>query len=342
MVKVMKVEKLVAAMTFIMIILSLILIAPSSSMNTQKYYTYEFKTGIYETGEQPIVDKIVFKLVEVNSTAYKLVVVEINKTSMLGRSFKVSVLNLLQKTTGGIVSTNMFDGRISLPSPLPYTFWFPASMLKKAVNEASMIKNNKNKVCELYEEMMNCRHTCVEKYSNDESARRSCLINCYEHNPLRELNYALSGELSPAAYDLSWFVCNKISYTLEIKEINARHDTSTNTYVFELEASHENKEEIYVKTIYSSNGWLLYCHEEEKQHVKKPNGEEVTRRIVDTIKLVDTNDEELEKTMSQVTSNMEQQFPMGTLSINNTVLVAAIAGIAAATIGIALALKKKH
>ena len=61
--------------------------------------------GINENGKLSLSEKIVFKLVEVNETAYKLIPVEVNKTSLLGRQFYIYVVELLQNRTGGIINT---------------------------------------------------------------------------------------------------------------------------------------------------------------------------------------------------------------------------------------------
>ncbi len=275
---------------------------PVLSLSNEKYYVYELLAENYENGKLSISDKVVFKLMEVNETAYKVVLIEANKSSMLGRWFEVSVIEFLRNMTNGIVGTNMFDGLIRLPSPALYTFWIPPNMLEKAVRAVDMVNNERNKVCEFFEKMMSCRHECHEKYSsNNLSARRDCIINCDRLDPLRPLDYALTGGLSPAMYGLSGVVCNKIP-ELQIKGITARHDS--NLYVFELEATRKPSSSITIKSVYSSSGWLLYFLSEETDLRKTPEGKQIEHTIIETVKLIDTNDETV-KTAMETTKNIE-------------------------------------
>ncbi len=327
------------ALLVLILVVSLPLMAfPVYSGNNERYYTYVLVNENYENGVPTINESLVFKLVAVNETAYKVVLVKYNESSMLGRWFKTSIESLLNRT-GCVVGIDRYHEVIWLPSPASSTFWLPPSMLREAMEAVDIVNNDKDKVCSLFEEKMSCMRSCYEEYKDNTSARSGCITNCIKKDPLYTLQYVLAGSLSPAMYGLSGVICRGQALHIEIKSITGRQES--NLYVFELEAVREPSSTITVKTVYGSNGWLIYYTAREVNKMKNPEGKEVEYIISSTIKLVDTNDDTVEAAMEKThtgSTSSPPEFQPQSLSVKTEVIVAA-AGLIG-VIAVVFALKK--
>ncbi len=303
---------------------------PGYSSSSGKYYTYVLTSKVYENNKLVINESVAFKLVEVNETAYRVVLIEYNESSMLGRWFESSV-ELLMNRTGGVVTASMYGGVIRGPGPAEYALWLPPVMLEKAVKAADMVNHEKSKVCSLYEDLMNCSNSCREKYHDNTTAISRCMKECLKkYKPLLPLEKALLAPYSPSILDLQGVICGRVPQ-VHVKSIRATH--SSNNYVFELEAAQEPSSTITVKTIYSNNGWLIYSTSKNIIKSKNTEGKQMERISINSIKLVDTNDDEVKNAIENTahlsnTGSSSPSFPANTETIAVAVGVIAIIAIA--------------
>ncbi len=331
------------ALLVLLLIISLSSIAlPSySNNNGERYYTYVLISTIYYDGKPSINESVVFKLVAVNETAYKVVLVEYNESSTLGRLFKYG-LDLLMNSTGGIVSASKYGvGAIELSTPaVSFILWLPRDVLEKAVEAADTVNHDRDRVCKPYRDLEACENTCMEKYSGNSTAITKCRMECwkqyippYNEDPMYPLQLALASGPSPAVMGLSGIICGRLQDP-QIKTISAKQ--VSNLYVFELEAIYKQDRSVTVKTVYSGNGWLIQYASKEITKIKSSEGGEEERVSMYIIKIIDTNDETVKTTMESLASisnisnnsGSSSPLPMDTESITIIIGVAAIIAIA--------------
>ncbi len=324
----------------LLLVISLSFIAlPSYSNNSsERYYTYVLISTIYYDGKPSINESVVFKLVAVNETAYRVVLVEYNESSMIGGWFKNS-LELLMNRTGGIVSVNA-NGVIMLFDPAASVFWIPKDMLEKAVKAADAVNHDRDRVCKPYRDLEACENTCMEKYKDNYTAISECRMECWKQyvppaneDPVYPLQLALAGSSSPVVMGLSGIICGRVQDP-QIKTILAKQ--VSNLYVFQLEATYKQDRSVTVKTVYSSNGWLIQYTSKEITKIKSSEGREEERISMNTLKLIDTNDDTVKTaientaSISNISNNsgLSPSLPMDTETITIIVGVAAIIAIA--------------
>ncbi len=325
------------ALLMLLLIVNLsFMVLPGYSSNSGKYYTYVLISEEYENDKLVVNDSVVFKLVEVNETAYRIVLVKYNKSSILGRQFEISI-ELLMNKTGGIVTPDPYSGVIRGLNPAKYTLWLPPDMLEKAVKAADMVNNEKTKVCSLYEDYMSCSSSCREKYQNNLTSMRECRKECLEkYNPLLPLEEALLAPYSPSVLDLTGVICGRVPQ-VQVKSVKTIHSSSN--YVFELEATQEPRSTITVKSIYSDNGWLIYSTSERITEIKNTENGQIEHVSINSIKIIDTNDDEVEKAMKN-TAHLGNIGVASPLFSSNTETIAITVGVITLTVAAVVIIKK--
>ncbi len=309
-----------------------------SDNNGERYYTYALISSMYHGSKPVINESIVFKLVSVNETAYRVVLVEYNESSTIGGWFKNS-LELLMNRTGGIVSVNA-NGVIMLFDPAAPVFWIPKDMLEKAIKAADAVNHDRDRVCKPYRDLEACENTCTEKYKDNYTAISECKKECwkqfippYNENPVYPLQLALTGSSSPAVMGLSGIICGRLQDP-QIKTISAKQ--VSNLYVFRLEATYKQDRSVTIKTVYSSNGWLIQYISREITKMKSSEGGEEEHISMYTIKLIDTNDDTVKTAIKDLISidnignngGIFSSLPMDTETLTILVGVAAIIAVA--------------
>ncbi len=66
--------------------------------DSSKYFVYEYTFTDYENGKPSFGDRIVFKLISVNETAYKIELIRYNRSTPIGETVYESYMLLLNQT----------------------------------------------------------------------------------------------------------------------------------------------------------------------------------------------------------------------------------------------------
>ncbi len=321
------------------LILILSMIAPTAHSETEKYYIYEFSHQIIENGELTFNYTIVLKLVRVNDTAYKVEVLRYSGPESIKRLIEVWIKtrkNLtggLEIVRGGLLPIDIF----SLPIPIHKALWIAPEKFTSGKEAAAKLMETANKLCN----MGNSGNS-----REDTNKRRDLVRKLYEENKdgiqvlegvfLTALNKLLQFDLVAAGlYEETKYICND-GFSISVNELK-------DAYLFKLTLSKTTSSHDQIitgKTIYAKSGWLISSTYRENVNSKNKDNP-YTRKVIETIRLVDTNDETVKSVMESV-KNIEGSTGSGLLpSIPvSTETVAVGVGVVAVLALIGLALKK--
>ena len=282
------------AIAYIMLVTILILsmIMPIARSEAGKYYVYEFTHQEFENGKLSLNYSIVVKFVRVNDTAYKVELVKYSGPESMKRYVETRIKNL-ENFTGGLVLVR--EGYLPAVVTL-HTLWVDPGKLSLGKEAVAEISETINKLCNMggSREDISKRQEIVRELGKNAGVRM-VLEGMFPYASYRLLLQDL-----PAAglREDTKYLCNK-GFSISV-------DETKNTYVFKLDISKttsSNEWKITGKAIYSKNGWLISSTYEENINSKR-EGTQYTRKVLETAKLVDTNDETVKSAMES-TENIE-------------------------------------
>jgi len=264
------------------------------------YYTYTITKESYEDGKQTILGSFTIKITQINATAYK---VEMLSTPNRKNPFGFGLAIILKHKN----VFKLFNNCLQLPD-VPACLYMEPSTLNKAVSIAGKVNTVINDFCKAQGNL---------KEANEKLK-----------TTLLPLDEALQDMLLALTYGRIHEVCGgKMHFT-----VNA--NKNGNTYTFTMHAS-DQQEELYVKTIYSATGHLIYgTYKQEGSFTVGGKTHEMT--VIETVKLINTND----KTVKTAATSAEQNLGGSTLQVStNEIVIGAVVGAIAIT-ALAIALKK--
>ena len=327
------------ATAYIMLVTMLILstIAPTARSQTEKYYVYEFSHQIIENGELTFNYTIVLKLVRVNDTAYKVEVLRYSGPESIKRLIEVWI-KTRKNLTGGleIVQGGLLPIGIS-SLPIYKALWIAPEKFTSGKEAAAKLMETASKLCNMGKS---------DNSREDTNKRRDLVRKLYEENKdgiqvlegvfLVALNKLLQFDLVAAGlYEETEYICNG-GFSISVDELK-------NAYLFKLTLSKTTSSHDQIitgKTIYAKSGWLISSTYRENVNSKNKD-HPYTREVIETIRLVDTNDETVKSVMESV-KNIEGSTGSGLLpSIPvSTETAALIVGVIAILVLVVFALKK--
>ena len=310
--------------------------APLSAVGGGRhYYVYEFVVEHYENGQLVMYDKAKIRFEEINSTAFKAEVLDLNKSGIAYFQL-ASFLAVLNRTDG---IARVYDGVLSLSMEGVY---IASEGLERAVSVAGSVQNLVREACD----WLTCVKACRQKYMNDPEKLKECEGGCGTkpddiikemRDDLKPLDAALYDQiLGNALVSLRWYCGSGNSFSISVRQDNG-------LYIFSLLVETEeedSKSTRVVDAIYSQSGWLINATYKDIAEYTA-NNEQKERVIIYKITLVDTDDEAVKSTAATtatVSPSAESgaSLPAG-LSPHTIGAAIAIIGVAAAA---ALSLRK--
>ena len=317
-------------------ILILLIMVPIAHSETEEYYVYEFSHQIIENGKLTFNYSIVLKLVRVNDTAYKVEVLRYSRPESIKRLIEVWIETRKNLTGGleivqeGLLSIDIF----SLPIPIHKALWIAPEKFTSGKEAAAKLMETASKLCNMGDRR------------EDVSKRRDLVRRLYEENKdgirvlegvfLAVLNKLLQFDLAAAGlYEETKYICNG-GFSISVNELK-------DTYLFKLTLSKTTSSRDQVitgKTIYAKSGWLISSTYRENINLKNKD-HPYTRELIETIRLVDTNDKAV-KSVMESTKNIEGSTGSGLLSTIpvSTETAVLIVGVVTVLVLIVFVLKK--
>ncbi len=301
-----------------------IISAPIRSV-TGSYYIYEFTHREYKNGELSLNYTVTLKYVEVNDTAYRLELLNYQGPENI-KEYIEERIKTLENLTGGIVLVK----RGYLPSIISLsTIWIDPRNLSRGREAVAKINNALSRLCSL------------GNSGGERSRRQEILGELWNDTSVKMI---LEGMFPQAAYRFLIFDIQAAGLSEDTKYLCNRGlsliaDERSGVYIYKLLVSKTTtlyKDKITGEALYSKNGWLLKLTYDEESSSKR-NSNQYTRKIVETIKLVDTNDETLKSTMQNLNSTINNDISSPLLT---PVIIAGIIIITATLALIVIVLKR--
>ncbi len=264
------------------------------------YYIYNYTTKYYSDHKLLFSDKIELWVERFNETAFKIKVLVFNKSGFLYRDF-YGLIKLLNYTNN---TMKMYHGALIItPGTLTALY-----ITKERLNEASKMAKEVNSVVKWYCAKYACARECMMKYKYYPDKYKQCISKCNiskktileRERELQPIDDALSDLILGYMFVQGNYICEgRINYTIQ-----TNYDGSTYTFSIDLLVRHERStEEWFVKSVYSSSGWLLHKVYVYKSLWSDAKGHQYKRMITYYVKLVKTNNSMVNITSSIIEKN---------------------------------------